>query len=396
MKKPDKPYKEFPLFAHQCGQWVKKIRGKLWYFGVWAEPIEALERYKKEVDDIQSGRDPRRMVASADDANCQLVDLVNTFLSSKKNLVDTGRLSNKMFSQYRDACKVLIDHFGRTVRVGSLGPKDFTSLLQSFPRTWGLSMITGYVSRIRSVFLFGSETDLIAVPVKFGPDFIRPRKSEQRRERAGKLAERGRLAFEFRECRELLAATNNVQLQACIMLGLNAGFGNTDCSTLTKSSVNLETGWIDFPRPKTGIERRVPLWPETVSALTAALDKRPASAEPELQDRFFLTREGMPLVWDRMSDDGKYMSVNNLTLTFGRLLRRAAIHKSGHNFYSLRRTFETVASSTKDQVAIDMIMGHDDSSMAAVYRQGIEESRLRDVVRHVREWLYPERIRELA
>jgi integrase len=392
MKKPDKPYKEFPLFAHQCGQWVKKIRGKLWYFGVWAEPIEALDRYKREIDDIQAGRDPRRMVASTDDTNCQLVDLVNTFLSSKKNLVDSGRLSNKMFSQYRDACKVLIDNFGRTVRVGSLGPKDFTSLLQSFPRTWGLSMITGYVSRIRAVFLFGVETDLMAVPMKFGPDFIRPRKSEQRRERAGKQAERGRLAFEFRECRVLLAATNNVQLQACIMLGLNAGFGNTDCSTLTKSSVNLETGWIDFPRPKTGIERRVPLWPETVSALREAIVKRPASADPELQDRFFLTREGMPLVWDRVSDDGKYMSVNNLTLTFGRLLRRAGIHKSGHNFYSIRRTFETVASSTKDQVAIDMIMGHDDSSMASVYRQGIDDVRLLDAVGYVRRWLFPERL----
>ena len=47
--------------------------------------------------------------------------------------------------------------------------------------------------------------------------------------------------------------------------GVNCGFGNGDCASLPLSAVNLDAGWIDFPRPKTGINRRCPLWPETVA-----------------------------------------------------------------------------------------------------------------------------------
>lgn len=390
MKKPDKPYKEFPLYAHASGQWIKRIKGKIWYFGVWSDPDGAIEKYKREIDDIMAGRDPRRMAISTPDDSIQLVDLVNTFLTSKRNMVNAGRLSNKMFSQYHAACKVMIEHFGKTVAVSALSPRDFSALIASFPKTWGLEMIGGNISRIRSVFLFGLESDMISSPVKFGPDFKRPKRAEKRRERAGKVAERGRLSFEASEIHAILKATSNVQVKACVYLGLNCGFGNTDCATLTKSALDLNRGWIDLPRPKTGIERRVPLWAETVDALREAMTLKRTAADSSHDDLVFLTREGMPLVWDHIDDAGKYHAMNNLSLTFGRLLRKTGVHKSGHNFYSLRRTFETVASGSKDQVAVDLIMGHDDSSMASVYRQGIDDVRLVEVVEYVRAWLFAE------
>ena len=53
--KPVKPYQEFPLFAHQNGYWAKKIKGKQWFLGVWADPDAALQQYPDEVDAIQAG-----------------------------------------------------------------------------------------------------------------------------------------------------------------------------------------------------------------------------------------------------------------------------------------------------------------------------------------------------
>ncbi|MBX3439503.1 MAG: hypothetical protein KF861_18590, partial [Planctomycetaceae bacterium] len=57
-KPPRKPRTDFPLFAHGNGQWAKKVRGKLHYFGRWAEPDASLEEYLRVKDDLFAGRIP--------------------------------------------------------------------------------------------------------------------------------------------------------------------------------------------------------------------------------------------------------------------------------------------------------------------------------------------------
>jgi hypothetical protein len=61
----------------------------------------------------------------------------------------------------------------------------------------------------------------------------------------------------------------------------NCGFGNHDVGGLPLAAVDLDRGWVRFPRPKTGIDRRCPLWPETVKALREWLAKRPKPKNPD-------------------------------------------------------------------------------------------------------------------
>ena len=59
-------------------------------------------------------------------------------------------------------------------------------------------------------------------------------------------------------------------------------------------------------------------------------------------------------------------------------------------FYDLRRTFQTVAEGARDLAAAQAIMGHAPpaSDMSALYRQRVDDDRLRAVVDHVHNWLF--------
>jgi integrase len=72
-----------------------------------------------------------------------------------------------------------------------------------------------------------------------------------------------------------------------------------------------------------------------------------------------------------------------------KLLTRLDIKRERVGFYALRHTFETIAGETRDQIAVNAVMGHADQTMAAAYREHISDERLQAVVNHVRAWLFP-------
>jgi len=57
-------------------------------------------------------------------------------------------------------------------------------------------------------------------------------------------------------------------------------------------------------------------------------------------------------------------------------------------FYALRHSFETIGGESRDQVAVETIMGHSRDDMASVYRERIGDDRLQAVAEHVRQWLW--------
>ena len=175
------------------------------------------------------------------------------------------------------------------------------------------------------------------------------------------------------------------------LLGLNAGLGVSDCAHLMEKHLDLAAGWLDYPRVKTETPRRAPLWPETIEALQTVLGRRKIPIDPADDGIIFLTRTRRRWVRTKKGKSPeKNLHLNALSQAFGKLLRALNINgRDGLNFYTLRRQFEIEAGGSRDQVAVDAIMGHTDDSMGAVYRQGvIEDQRLHDVVNHVRHWLF--------
>jgi integrase len=173
-------------------------------------------------------------------------------------------------------------------------------------------------------------------------------------------------------------------LKAMILLGTNAGFGNHDCATLPRVALDLDTGWLSYARPKTGIPRRCPLWPETVAAIREVVAARPDPGHGAAAGLVFLTARATP--WIHTTPKGG--RVDNVAIQFGLLLKRVGLHRDRLGFYTLRYIFRTIADAVRDTVAADIIMGHTDPTMAEHYRERVEDSRLQAVAAHVREWLF--------
>lgn len=367
--KPAKPRPNFALFAHNNGQWCKKIRGKLVYFGPWSDPDGAEKKYLDQKDDLHAGRKPR-----TDSAALTVKEAANAFMNAKKELVEAGELSARTFADYKEVAQLVVRHLGGSRAVSDVRPDDFGPLRNKMAKRWGPHRLNKLIQYTRSIFKHAYDAELIAAPVRFGPAFKRPSKKVIRLNRA----ENGPRLFTPEEIRKMLDASG-VQLRAMILLGINCGFGNADCGQLPLSALDLDSGWLNFPRPKTGIARRAPLWAETVQALRNAIAERPAPKDPADAGLVFITTHGGSWCKDT--------SANPISHEMAKLLRSLRIG-GRRNFYVLRHSFRTVADAVRDQPAADHIMGHELAHMSAVYREHIADDRLRAVVEHVRTWLY--------
>ena len=380
-RKTAKPHPDFPLFKHATGRWCKKVRSKFSYFGKVADDPEgqkALDLWLAQKDDLLAGRRPR-----VGREGLTVRDLLNQFLTSKLRLVESGEIVRRTFDNYRSTAKRIGDSFSLTRLVDDLAADDFGRLRAELAKQYGPQALAAEIQRTRTIFGFAYSSRLIKAPVPFGQDFRLPGKRLIRQARAAK----GLRMFEADELRQILESAT-VPVKAMTLLGVNAGLGNHDCGQLPFSALDLENGWLTFPRAKTGIMRRVPLWPETIEALCQAIAERPEPKNPADSNIVFITRFGTRWVRARPKDKGGDVWVDSVAFEFRKVLTNLGIRRQGLNFYGLRHTFSTIGEETRDFPAVEACMGHSDTSMAAAYRERIGDDRLRAVVDHVRRWLF--------
>jgi len=177
-----------------------------------------------------------------------------------------------------------------------------------------------------------------------------------------------------------------------MLLGVNCGFGNADCARLNMEHLDLSAAWAVFPLPKTEVDRRAPLWPETIAAIKAAMADRPEPAKPEYANHVFLTRQGN--TWESKNPKGGDSPVSD---EFAKLKDGLGIERRGAGFYSMRHVTETVGKTLfpPDQEALDYILGHGEAAddMGAVYNElAPDDKRLKRVSDHIRGWLFSDSI----
>ncbi len=181
-RKPDKPRPDWPLTASSNGQWVKKIKGKVYAFGRWDEPDEALKRYTEQHDYIRAhGCRP------IDDDSIRLDNAVKAFLERQRDRRDGvvgKKISPRHFEDLKASCGLALKTFQPSRRVGTLRPDDFARLYKQLSvrkepdADGGLlassSTIQRNIANVKAFFNWLAKERLIPHRLEYGSDFVAP------------------------------------------------------------------------------------------------------------------------------------------------------------------------------------------------------------------------------
>jgi integrase len=335
---------KFPLYKHAKGRWSKTVRYKTHYFlKVVDDPTgsKSLAMYLEQKEFLVAGVEPPMVTNTV-----RVSDILNAWLEHKETLLKSKEITQKTFEEYEYLVYRIVEAIPKQTDARFLTQQHFAKLKQHFTSVYNVVSTNKRITQTKSIFKFALETGMIKSPVVFGPGFKPATVKTIRLHQAAK----GDLSFTAAEIQSfLIKATPNHK--ACILLGINCGFGPTDCIQFRPE--HIRDGWMTMARAKTGTPRRCKLWPETLKALD---------------------KSGYPLF-------GKQAS-RHVSSMLG--------DEDKRSFYSLRRTFATIASGTLDQVAVRLIAGWTDDSkdMSALYTQNIDDKRLVVVSNYVRTWLF--------
>ncbi|MBW7992218.1 MAG: phage integrase family protein [Planctomycetes bacterium] len=343
---------KFPLTLHSTGQYCKKIRGKLYYFGT--DKRKALERYLKEATDLHSGRVTHLRCVNGE---MTLRSLCNFYLEHQLERVNVGDLTERYYADQVKSLRNFASHIGPSCWISSIRTIDLQNyrnmLIQKYGTPSGANL---NIAIMKAMFNWAKKNDILqTIPNIDAVAKLRNIKKEKS-------------LFNSREIRKLVIHASN-PMRAMIWLGLNCGFGCTDCAELKWEDLNLESGRVNLNRKKTGIARNLPLWPETIDALKSI---------PKLGELVFYTKRGNPWVRIIKRTDGKnvvrYSRYDAISAMFSKLLKKSGIKtERGVNFYTLRRMAATLTARSGDPFAVQRLLGHADLKMAMTYVQNISE-----------------------
>ena len=364
-KKPQKPRKDYPLYAHNRFYWAKKIKGRVYYFGRWEDPTGAEEEYERVRADLYAGRTPSPADAESD----SLLEACNLFIHAKGFDVELGELKQAALDEHKRTCAVILKTLGQTKPVKEIKAIDMLAIEQALGK--GAAPTTRKVRIGRAKTLFNWLYRMEKINNRLSEKLRSPSKDVIKKAKNAKPKK----LFTQKEVYTLLKLATG-HLKPCVLLAINCGLGNRDLVELRWEMIGRD-GWLDFPRGKTGVERRVKLWPETSRALAAWRKESPES-EYVVCDRF----------GNQVGASGANSPIAN---QFAAMTKDSNIERNGRGFYTLRHTFRTIADGAKDSNAIRRCMGHTLQGIDADYLEHIEDDRIQAVVDFVHQWMFPKK-----
>ena len=294
---------KFPLTLHPTGQYCKKVKGKLYYFGT--DKKKALQRYLDQAAYLHRGRGLKHH--SEKDA-ITIKTLCNLYLDFQESRVQAGELTVRHNVDQVKTLRTLVRFLGQHRLVGEISTLDLQNFKRRLQKAYGSAhRINLHIAIMKAMFHWAKKNEVLETI----PNIDAVSKA--------KVVRQEKPTFTVDQIRKLLDEAS-VQMRAMILLGLNCGFGCTDCSGLQWKHVDFNTSRVLYPRGKTGVNRNLPLWQETISALNAI---------PRSSERVFNTPTGK--AWVRMirsvdkAGNVKFTNNDSVGKEFSKLIKKVGI-----------------------------------------------------------------------
>jgi len=341
---------KFPLTLHPSGQYCKKIKGHIYYFG--SDRKQALERYLDQAIFLHGYNNT---LLKSTNGNMALKEICDLYLKYQHTKLLADNLTARHHNDQIRNLNKLMEFLGESCRIKSISKLSLQNYKRSLQKHYSsVCRLNLHLSIMKAMFHWARKNDILKdIP---NIDAI-SRATEIHQER---------FTFNSDQINKLLSIAD-IRIQAMIWLGLNCGFGCTDCAFLKWNDLDLENSRVILPRRKTGIYRDLPLWPETVTSLRKI--KRKGSL-------VLYTSRGNPYIQTNIKIDTrrneKYTITNSISTQFRRLILKANLNvPKGTGFYTLRRTAATIAARSGDPFAVQRRLGHANLTMATRYVQDV-------------------------
>lgn len=368
--------KDSPLWFHAAsGQWCKKIKQKVVYFG--KDHDAALKQWAEHKDRLLAG------LPIVENRSPSITELANLYIDAIKRRAAVDGLSRTYIKTVEERLGKVISITGRNAKLQGYTIAEWENLRillgrnrdgsESAPNTLG-----NRIEMVRLLCHWSNEQSYTTI--KIPSTFCKPQRKVVRRFRNEK---RKSLWISREDIRKLIENAD-VTTKPVILLGINCGLGASDIARIRHDDIDLDAKevWLTIARQKTETIRHLYLWPETVQALREYDAVRPVLAlHPKYNDRLLLTHHRRPWV----DNDG-----DRVGPMLRRLRERAGI-VSDVSHYALRRSLLTAVINLgfHERIA-KQIAGHEDGGDILFQHYVGEQDRapIKRCLLAVRDWLF--------
>jgi len=284
-----------------------------------------------------------------------LKEICDLYLKYQKTKLQANNLTVRHHNDQIGSLKKLMEFLGEGCRIKSISTLSLQNYKRSLQKHYNsVCRLNLHLSIMKAMFHWARKNDIL----KDIPNIDAISRAKE--------IHQDRFTFDSEHINKLLSIAD-IKMQAMIWLGLNCGFGCTDCAYLKWSDLDLINARVILPRRKTGIYRDLPLWPETVKSLKNIHRKG---------NLVFYASKGNSYIQTNVKIDAngneKYTITNLISTKFRRLIIKARLNvPKGTGFYTLRRTAATIAARSGDPFAVQRLLGHANLTMATRYVQDV-------------------------